>query len=164
MANKPVMPKGTQVLELSYNLSDIDNVARQFWDVASGYSILAFSGEMGAGKTTFIHALCSLLGVEDAVSSPTFALINEYHFTDANSKDKIIYHLDFYRLKDTSEAINAGLEDCVSQARNGAAYCFIEWPERALDLFISPYLWISMETIDMMERKLTVTIINGAFS
>src|ERR1700744_3509326 len=119
------------LLHLSYTLSTIDDAAKQFWEKAQHYKIFAFSGEMGAGKTTFIHHLCDYLQVEDVVSSPTFALINEYHFIDAGKKDNTIYHLDWYRLKDTAEAINAGMEDCVLQAKKGMAYCFIEWPEQA---------------------------------
>jgi len=150
----------TQLLQIAYTLDNIETAARQFWEAASGYSIFAFSGEMGAGKTTFIHKLCDLLKVQDTVSSPTFALINEYHFINADSREAIIFHLDWYRLKDTAEAINAGMEDCLLTARAGAAYCFIEWPEKALDLLQLPYLWISIETTDIMERKMTVELIN----
>ena len=149
-----------QLLQITYTLNNIESAARQFWETAGGYSIFAFSGEMGAGKTTFIHTLCDLLEVQDTVSSPTFALMNEYHFINAGNREAIIYHLDWYRLKDTAEAINAGMEDCLLTARAGAAYCFIEWPEKALDLLQLPYLWISIETTDIMERKMTVELIN----
>jgi len=97
--------------------------------------------------------------VEDAVSSPTFALINEYHFADVAGKDQMIYHLDWYRLKDAAEAINAGMEDCIDQARSGVAYCFVEWPEKAKSLLMPPYLWISIETISVTERKMMVKLI-----
>jgi len=148
------------LLEISYTLADIDKAAIKFWDALHSYNIFAFSGDLGAGKTTFIHNLCNHLQVQDAVSSPTFALINEYHFTDTPGKDKMIYHLDWYRLRDSAEAINAGMEDCLVQAGSGTAYCFIEWPEKAIELLQTPYLWISIETIDITERKMTVKL-NG---
>src|SRR3954471_10803550 len=109
---------------LSYTLANIDDAAKQFWKVVGQHRVLAFSGEMGAGKTTFIHKLCDYLHVQDAVSSPTFALINEYHFADATGADNIIYHLDWYRLRDSEEVFNAGMDDCVEQAKEGAAICF----------------------------------------
>src|SRR6201992_2853379 len=118
----------TKLLEIEYNLTDIKKAADEFWDVAKQYKTLAFSGEMGAGKTTFIHNLCDILGVEDAVSSPTFAIINEYHFDEHGYGDRIIYHMDWYRIKSTEEALNAGMEDCLIEAIQGRAYCFIEWP------------------------------------
>jgi len=105
---------------------------------------------MGAGKTTFIHALCDYLSVTDAVSSPTFALINEYHF-DQSGRDKVIYHMDWYRLRDTEEAINAGMEDALLQKD---AYCLIEWPEKATELLPSNCLWIEIEVVDAEERML----------
>jgi tRNA threonylcarbamoyladenosine biosynthesis protein TsaE len=147
-------------LELFYTLGTIDAAAEQFWQAAAPYHLLAFSGEMGAGKTTFIHKLCDYLKVEDTVSSPTFALVNEYHFTDGGLQDNIIYHLDWYRLKNTGEAIDAGMEDCILQAAKGNARCFVEWPEKAKELLQPPYLWISIETVQMGERKMLVTLIN----
>jgi tRNA threonylcarbamoyladenosine biosynthesis protein TsaE len=148
------------LFQISYTLEDIGKAAIQFWDALSAYPVFAFSGDLGAGKTTFIHHLCDHLQVQDAVSSPTFALINEYHFTDPSGKDKLIYHLDWYRLRDSAEAINAGMEDCIAQANKAYAYCFIEWPEKAIELLQKPYLWVSIETVDIMERKMTVKL-NG---
>src|ERR1017187_8879004 len=101
------------LLTLSYTLDNIDEAARQFWEALHDYRIFAFSGEMGAGKTTFIHKLCDHLQVPDVVSSPTFALINEYHFADTKGIDNTIFHLDWYRLRDSEEAISAGMEDCI---------------------------------------------------
>lgn len=107
---------------------------------------------MGAGKTTFIHALCNTLGVQDAVSSPTFALINQYQF-DQNGTEQVIYHMDWYRLKDEDEAINAGMEDCLLQKDN---YSFIEWPEKAPGIIPHPHLWIEIETVSPTERRMQV--------
>jgi len=150
----------TQLLQLSYTLGTIDHAAKTFWDTLHDYTVFAFSGEMGAGKTTFIHKLCDYLQVQDTVSSPTFALINEYHFNDSTGKEKTIYHLDWYRLKDTEEAISAGMEDCLLQAQRGAAFCFIEWPEKAMELLHPPYVWISIETmVDVMEREMLAKLV-----
>ena len=108
---------------------------------------------MGAGKTTFIHALCDFLGVEDAVSSPTFALINEYYFSAKAGKEQKIYHMDWYRLRSTEEAINAGVED---QVNDTSAYTFIEWPEKAKELLPKKHLWISITETAPGERLMEV--------
>jgi tRNA threonylcarbamoyladenosine biosynthesis protein TsaE len=147
-----------QLLRFSYTLKEIDDVAAQFWKKLSGYRVFAFSGELGAGKTTFVHKLCDHLQVEDTVSSPTFALINEYHFAGAGGEDNTIYHLDWYRLKDTAEAINAGMEDCLLQAQTGRAFCFIEWPEKAIELLRPPYLWIKISSTDVFNREMEVLL------
>jgi len=152
-------PMDAILFQTSYTLAEIDKAAVQFWEALHSYCVFAFSGDLGAGKTTFIHHLCNYLNVEDTVSSPTFALINEYHFAD-KGKDNTIYHLDWYRLKDNAEAINAGMEDCIGEAERGAARCFVEWPEKARELLRKPYLWISIEPESMTGRKMTVTLIN----
>jgi len=144
--------------ELSYSLANIDAAAEKFWNIAGHYRLLAFSGDMGAGKTTFISSLCHYLRVQDTVTSPTFALVNEYHFAGGNGEDNTIFHIDLYRLKDANEAINAGMEDCIEQAKNGSAWCFIEWPEKAEELLYKPFLWISIESTDIDERKMTITL------
>jgi len=140
------------LLQISYTLATIENAADQFWQYAHQYRVFAFSGEMGAGKTTFIHALCNRLGVTDAVSSPTFALINEYHFME-NGADRTIYHMDWYRVKDMEEAVNAGMEDALL---NKNAICFVEWPERGAALLPHPHLWISIAATGPEEREMTV--------
>ncbi len=137
-------------IQISYSLSNIENAADQLWQSAHQYKVWAFSGEMGAGKTTLIHYLCDLLKVEDVVSSPTFALINEYHF-NLNNSDTTIYHMDWYRLKDEDDAINAGMEDCLLQKNN---YSLIEWPEKAPGIIPHPHLWIEIETVSPTERTL----------
>jgi len=147
-----------KLLHLSYSLGSIDTAVKQFWDTLNGYNIFAFNGAMGAGKTTFIHHLCDYLKVEDAVSSPTFALINEYHFADATSTDKTIFHLDWYRLKNTDEAINAGMQDCLEQAERGEAYCFVEWPSVARDLLQSQYVWIDITATTSTEREMEISL------
>ena len=150
----------TNLLQLSYSLETIDVAVRRFWEAVHPFGIFAFSGDMGAGKTTFIHKLCDHLGVLDTVSSPTFALINEYHFTGPNSAEQVIYHMDWYRLRDSEEAFNAGMEDCVDQAVSGRAFCFIEWPEKARELLHPPYLWITIATKSISERDMSVALIS----
>lgn len=143
------------LLDLSYSLDNINEAANAFWNVAKEYRIHAYSGELGAGKTTLIHALCENLGVSDNVSSPTFALINEYHFVSAGQgKEETIYHMDWYRLKSAEEGINAGMEDCLRQQ----AYCFVEWPEKAQALLPIPHLWISIKTTEANERNMQVLL------
>jgi len=145
------------LLKQSYTLATINDAVARLWEDVRQYRVITFSGEMGAGKTTFISALCAYLRVADAVSSPTFALVNEYRFAEG-SGEEIIYHIDWYRLRDAEEAINAGMEDCLEQAMRGEAYCFIEWPEKATELLRPPYISVSIETTGMEERQMVVTL------
>ena len=100
--------------------------ASEFLRVLGNRKVVAFYGEMGAGKTTFIKALCRELKVLDGVSSPTFALVYEYHRPD----DSVIYHFDFYRINNPSELFDLGYEDYFYSGN----LCFIEWPEKAAHL------------------------------
>ena len=102
-------------------LKEIDHIAQNFLNAHPADRIFAFYGKMGAGKTTFIKALCDDVHVADYVTSPTFALINEYGTTTG----KPIYHFDFYRIKNIGEAFDFGYEDYFFSGE----YCFIEWPE-----------------------------------
>jgi tRNA threonylcarbamoyladenosine biosynthesis protein TsaE len=145
------------IFDLSYQLDDIHTAAKAFWQIAKNHRIIAFSGQLGAGKTTFIHALCEELGVPDNVSSPTFALINEYHFTEGlTGRERKIYHMDWYRLKSTEEAIGAGMEDALSDED---AYCFIEWPEKAEELLPASQLRVSIESISETGRTMRAALI-----
>ena len=116
---------------------------------------------MGAGKTTLIGHLCAQLQVEDNVSSPTFALVNEYHFM-AGGKDRVIYHMDWYRLRDSAEAISAGMEYYLSEANKGLAHCFVEWPEQADELLRMPHLSVNITVQGPEERVMTVQAIERA--
>ena len=108
------------------DLQSLPDAARSFLERNSGNKIFAFYGELGAGKTTFIKALCNELNVIDIVSSPSFSIINEYQ----NENGARIYHMDFYRIKDVDEAMEIGLEDYFGSND----YCFIEWPEKIDEL------------------------------
>jgi tRNA threonylcarbamoyladenosine biosynthesis protein TsaE len=147
-----------QIAAYTYTLDNIADVAKQFWRVAAGYHLITFTGDMGAGKTTFIHKVCDFLQVQDVVSSPTFALVNEYHFL-VNNQDQIIFHIDWYRLRDAEDAISAGMEDYVNQARQGRVYCFIEWPEKAAELLLRPRLHVDIQTLGPSERNMTLSVI-----
>lgn len=105
------------------NLEELPAAAREFLNDMGDRTVVAFHGDMGAGKTTFINALCSELGVEtDATSSPTFALVNEYR---SDSTAELIYHFDLYRLESLDEAMDMGIEDYF----DCGALCLIEWPD-----------------------------------
>ena len=104
------------------NLEGIDNAAREFVAGMGKSRVFAFYGKMGAGKTTFIKAVCEQLGVEDVITSPTFAIVNEY--TSETSSDTI-YHFDFYRIKKLDEVYDMGYEEYFYSG----SLCFIEWPE-----------------------------------
>lgn len=135
----------------SFRLDEIAGAARQFWQWAEGQRVFAFRGALGAGKTTFIHALCEVLGVQDAVSSPTFALINEYHFRKPSGADQVILHMDWYRLQSLDEAIDAGMEDALLRPD---AICFVEWPERAMDLLTMPHITVELSDEGKDQRML----------
>ena len=134
-------------VKLSYKLDDIKDAAARFWQAINNKKVIAFHGEMGSGKTTFIHTLCELKGVKDVVGSPTFSIINEYYFSDGR-----IYHIDLYRLNDEQEAIRAGVEECLYSDH----ICFVEWPEKAPGIFPTDTLHIVIEVINSEARHLTI--------
>ncbi|MDR2498361.1 MAG: tRNA (adenosine(37)-N6)-threonylcarbamoyltransferase complex ATPase subunit type 1 TsaE [Tannerellaceae bacterium] len=107
-------------MTLRFALTDIARSAALFLPLAAKHSVIAFHGDMGAGKTTFIKALCRQMGVADQVSSPSFAIINEYA-----AEGRTIYHFDFYRISSLREAIDIGTEEYF----DGHSLCLVEWPE-----------------------------------
>ena len=133
-------------MEWTFNLSQIDETASIFWETFPDKKIYAFQGNMGAGKTSFIAALCRSRKVKETTGSPTFSIINEYSYTGG-----IIYHLDLYRLKDEEEAIKAGVEDCLYSGE----ICLVEWPDRAHGIFPEDTLGIFFESLDENTRKIT---------
>lgn len=129
-----------------FTLEQLPETASQLWNEGKAHKVWAFHASMGTGKTTLIHTLCELLGVRSAVSSPTFAIINEYNSGEAGT----IYHMDWYRLKDENEAMNAGVDDSL---RSGN-FCFVEWPENAAGLLPGNTFHIYMELQEDGERLL----------
>lgn len=137
-------------MELMFTLETIEDAAKQFLAAVNGRKVIAFHGEMGAGKTTFIHSLCRILGVQNSVSSPTFSIINEYLSADGS----ILFHMDLYRLKDESEGIDAGVEDCMYSGN----MCLVEWPEKAPGLFPAETLHCYFNTVGGNQRKLQINL------
>ena len=133
-------------MERIFTLPEIDETARAFWDSFPDKKIYAFQGKMGAGKTSFIRALCASKKVKETVGSPTFSIINEY-----SSPSGTIYHLDLYRLKDEEEALRAGVEDCLYSGE----ICLVEWPDRAPGIFPGDTLVTLLETVDEKTRKIS---------
>jgi tRNA threonylcarbamoyladenosine biosynthesis protein TsaE len=125
-----------------YTIEEIDEIAVQVLQHFPATRCFAFEAEMGCGKTTMIKSLCKALGVKDNVHSPTFSIINEYVVQSSNKK---VYHMDWYRLKNDQDAIEAGVQDILEQKES---YCFIEWPEIAQNLLpkYCQFLKISFES------------------
>lgn len=119
-------------------IESIADAAKRFVDNMGAGKVFAFYGKMGAGKTTFIKAVCECLGVEDVITSPTFAIVNEY--SSAESGDTI-YHFDFYRIKKIEEVYDMGYEEYFY----GGGYCFIEWPELIEDLLPETAVKVTIE-------------------
>ena len=134
------------VMDASYTIGQLPAIAEKLWEEGQFQKTWAFYAPMGAGKTTLIHALCEYLGVSSAISSPTFALINEY----TGKREKTIYHMDWYRLKDEAEAIQAGIEDCLMSEQ----LCLIEWPEKAPSLLPDNTFTIHIEISDPVTRRI----------
>ena len=133
-------------MDAIFTLPQIRQVAAALWKEGAKKKVWAFYASMGTGKTTLIHALCEELGVQSAVSSPTFAIINEYQSPVAGT----IYHMDWYRLKDEEEAINAGVEDSLQSGK----LCLVEWPEKAEGLLPEDAFYIHIELLDENTRRL----------
>ena len=120
------------------NLEEIRKAAKEFIQTMDDRTVYAFDGKMGAGKTTFIKALCEELGVTDVINSPTFAIINEYR---SDTTGELIYHFDFYRINKLSEAEDIGTEDYFYSG----ALCFIEWPEKIEELLPGDTVFVSIK-------------------
>ena len=131
------------------SLEHIHEAAREFIAAMGDNTVFALYGKRGAGKTTFIKALCQELGVEDVVTSPTFAVINEYRSDIAG---ELIYHFDFYRIKKLEEVYDMGYEDYFYSG----ALCFIEWPELVEELLPGNTIKVTIEELEDGSRKLTM--------
>ena len=133
-------------MELIFSLNEIEDAAEGFIPCLDNRTVIAFHGNLGAGKTTFIKAVCKQLGVKENVSSPTFSIINQYQI----EKNTTIFHIDLYRLKDTEEAINAGVEECITSGN----ICFIEWPKKISSILPPGTLNVFITLINETKRKI----------
>ena len=131
----------------------LDHFAAQFWSYVKDAKVFAFHGQMGAGKTTIIEALCKAKGVKEVMGSPTFSIINKYVYT-GNGEQKSIYHIDLYRLKDEQEIIQAGVEDCIYSNQ----ICFVEWPGKAPHLFDETTVQVDIELVNETERNIKISL------
>ena len=118
-------------------VEDLDRAAREFLKQTGGVRIYAFYGSMGAGKTTFISALCRVLGVGDEVASPTFTIVNEYRTADGQA----VYHFDFYRIERLQEVLDIGYEEYI----DSDGICLMEWPEKIEDILPEDTLKVHIE-------------------
>ncbi len=131
------------------SLEQIQDAARRFIEAMGDNTVFAFYGKMGAGKTTFIKAVCEALGVTDVITSPTFAIVNEYR---SDTTGELIYHFDFYRIKKLEEVYDMGYEDYFYSG----ALCFIEWPELIDDLLPGNAVKVTIEETEGGSRRLTL--------
>jgi tRNA threonylcarbamoyladenosine biosynthesis protein TsaE len=131
-------------------LKDIREAAKQFIQLMSENKIFAFYGEMGAGKTTFIKAICKELGVTENITSPSFSLVNEYDTKD----NRMVYHFDCYRLKNIREAYDFGADEYFFSGN----LCFIEWPEKIEELLPSETVIVSIRVLPGESREVTIGI------
>ncbi|HEY1005956.1 MAG TPA: tRNA (adenosine(37)-N6)-threonylcarbamoyltransferase complex ATPase subunit type 1 TsaE [Sphingobacteriaceae bacterium] len=125
--------------------AQLDKAADDLLKFAGDRRVFLFEGEMGAGKTTFIKSICRKLGVEQLVSSPTFSIVNEYP-----SPAGLVYHFDFYRLKDETEAYDLGYEDYFYSGN----YCFVEWPSRVRNLWPDNSIMVDIHFVNGENREI----------
>ncbi|MBO5740837.1 MAG: tRNA (adenosine(37)-N6)-threonylcarbamoyltransferase complex ATPase subunit type 1 TsaE [Bacteroidaceae bacterium] len=130
------------------SLDGIADAARQFVDAMGENKVFAMFGPMGVGKTTFVKAVCEILGVEDTITSPTFAIVNEYR---TNTGDQI-FHFDFYRIRKVEEVYDMGYEDYVYSG----AVCFLEWPELIEELLPEDAVRVTLSEEEDGTRTITL--------
>ncbi len=135
-------------MEIIFKEEDIKQAAKQFVETMGENTVFAFYGKMGAGKTTFIKAVCEELGVADTVTSPTFAIVNEYEAAGGRP----IYHFDFYRIRKVSEAYDMGCEEYFYSGHP----CFIEWPELIEEVLPEETVNVTIEALSNGERRLVL--------
>ena len=132
------------------DLSSIDDAARELIDTLPDKRIFVFYGEMGAGKTTLIKALCRVLQVTDVTSSPSFGLIYEYRTRGSDS----VYHFDFYRIEYLEEVYDIGYEEYIDSGQ----YCFIEWPDKVASLLPPETVNVNLQIVGNNERTMEVEV------
>ena len=135
------------MMQLTFSLHNIDEAARQILTQLE-HPVTLFNGDMGAGKTTLVKAICRALGIEDATSSPTFSLVNEYRTPSGEA----VYHFDVYRLKAESEALDMGIEEYLHSGNR----CFIEWAEKIPNMLPEQYSVVDIVVNPEGSRTVTV--------
>lgn len=128
--------------------AELNTLAKQLLNFANGNKFFIFEGEMAAGKTTFIKAFCEVLGVSEVVSSPTFSIVNEYEAADG-----LVYHFDFYRLKNLQEAYDIGYEDYFYSN----SICLVEWPTKVEELLPDSYIKVEITITGENARNFNFT-------
>jgi tRNA threonylcarbamoyladenosine biosynthesis protein TsaE len=137
-------------IKFIYTLEEIDKIASDFLFATKGYKHFAIYGNMGVGKTTLITSICKNLGSNDLISSPSFAIINEY----SSEKEGLIFHFDFYRIKNPAELLDIGFHEYCSTS----SYCFIEWPENGESVIPDDFIRITLEEKPDTRRVLAIQI------
>ena len=135
------------------SLDNLREAAKQFIAAMEDNTVFAFYGKMGAGKTTFIKAICEELGVTDVINSPTFAIVNEYR---SDETGELIYHFDFYRIKKLDEVYDMGYEDYFYSG----ALCFIEWPELVEEVLPGDAVKVTIEEVEDGTRSVRLESID----
>ncbi len=139
---------------IANSIQDLPSIARAVMEALGHRRKMAVLGDMGAGKTTFTKAFCAELGIDDPTSSPTFSIINEYAYTDANGTEALLHHLDLYRLKSLEEAIDIGVEDVLYDPW----YCIIEWPQIIEPILPEDTAVLRIELMDDGSRHFSLTL------
>ncbi len=137
-------------MTLNYSLNEIELLAEKLVKQFESFRIFCFEGALGAGKTTLIEAICRYLGSKDPLSSPTFSIVNEY-----DSPKGILFHMDWYRLKNEEEAIQIGIEDYLYSGH----YCFIEWHKQAEMLIPKPFVHVTLTSLEASARSIIAELI-----
>ncbi len=135
-------------MEIVFSLEEINKAVLIIIQRVQDKKCICFYGEMGSGKTTLINALCKYFEVDDRVSSPTYSIINEYYSHLVGT----IHHMDWYRLKDIEEAVEAGVEDAIETSN----LCLIEWPEKFPELIPLDCLQVQLSTLENSKHRLTI--------
>lgn len=133
-------------------VAQLSEAAKQLLAFSGNEKVFLFFGDMGAGKTTFIKSICQQLEVVEAVSSPTYAIVNEY----ITHKNYLVYHFDFYRLKTETEVLDLGFEEYLDDG----SYCFIEWPEKISSYWPKCYVKVVLTILNETERAISAEIVH----
>ena len=131
------------------SLDTIHKTAQEFIELIGDNTVFAFNGKMGAGKTTFIKAICEVMGVKETVNSPTFSIVNEYE----SDEGRIIFHFDCYRINKVQEALDFGAEEYLYSGN----LCFIEWSENIAPILPESIVNVDIEETENGKRKITLT-------